>query len=225
MRLLSWNVRDLLGDPRALHRVIRAADPDVMCLQEAPRRPGAALRLWLLERGTGLRCVAGGRRSGGTAVFVAPHVQVDWARAFRLPVTGRFTRTRGAAVADLHAPGTGEITVASVHLPLDADERLDHARLVSRVLQWRGRSVVVAGDLNEPAGAPAWTAWEPLAADPWAVGGPVAATYPAHEPRLRIDAVLTSPRLRALMPEDVPWRPADVRRASDHVPLLAEITA
>src|SRR5512144_553009 len=98
MRLLSWNVRDLLGDPLAVHRVIRSAEPDVVCLQEAPRRPGAAVRLWLLGRGTGLRCVAGGRRSGGTAVFVAPHVRVDWARAFRLPVAGRFTRTRGAAV-------------------------------------------------------------------------------------------------------------------------------
>jgi endonuclease/exonuclease/phosphatase family metal-dependent hydrolase len=229
MRLLSWNVRDLLGDPLALHRVVRAAEPDVVCLQEAPRRPGAALRLWFLERGTGLRCVAGGRRSGGTAVFVAPQVRVGWARAFRLPVTGRFTRTRGVAVADLHAPGVGEVTVASVHLPLRSAERLDHVRRVCEVLRRRGRSVVVAGDLNEPAGAPAWAAWEPCAVDPWGSGGRGSGdggrpTYPADQPRLRIDAVLTSPGLRAHAPDDVPWRHADVARASDHLPLLAEIT-
>jgi endonuclease/exonuclease/phosphatase family metal-dependent hydrolase len=232
VRLLSWNVRDLLGEPAALHRVVRAAEPDVLCLQEAPRRPGAALRLWFLEQGTGLRCVAGGRRSGGTAVFVAQHVRVDWARAFRLPVAGRFTRTRGATVVDLSAPGVGDVTVASVHLPLRADERLEHIRLTCRMLGWRGRSVVVTGDLNEPAGAPAWQAWAPLAHDPWSEGVPHPPgsgrgdrpTFPAHDPRMRIDAVLVSPGLCAHAPDDVPWRHRDVRRASDHLPLLAEIT-
>jgi endonuclease/exonuclease/phosphatase family metal-dependent hydrolase len=221
VRLLSWNLHDLLGDPLAVHRVIRAARPDVACLQETPRRPGAALRLGLLGRRTGLRCVAGGRRSGGTAVFVAPHVRVDWAWAFRLPVNGAFTRTRGACVVDVEAPGVGEVTVASVHLPLRSEERLDHAQRICRVLRWRGRPPVVAGDLNEPAGAPAWTVWEPLVADPWlGAGWP---TFPAWEPALRLDAVLTPPGLCVHTPDGMPWHPGDVLRASDHLPLLVEL--
>ncbi|MDQ1286868.1 MAG: hypothetical protein QG622_433 [Actinomycetota bacterium] len=223
MRLLSWNIRDLLGDPLAVHKVVRSAAPDVVCFQEAPRRPGAAVRLALLGRGTGLRCVAGGRRSGGTALFVGPDVEVRWAAAFRLPTRGRFTRTRGASVADLDVPGLGEVTVASVHLPLDAASRLDHARRVARVLAWRGGTAVVAGDLNEPAGAPAWTCWEtgPSASgpsDPWPEAGP---TYPASSPTVRIDAVLVTPGLRALRVEPGPGEPADVLRASDHLPVLA----
>jgi endonuclease/exonuclease/phosphatase family metal-dependent hydrolase len=225
VRLLSWNIRDLLGDPLAVHRVVRSAQADVVCLQEAPRRPGAALRLALLERGTGLRCVAGGRRSGGTAVFTAPHVGVEWAWAFRLPVVGPFTRTRGASVADLVVPGLGEVTVASVHLPLRADERLDHVRRVREVVRWRGRPGVIAGDLNEPPGAPAWTAWEPLAADVWADDAHAGPTFPAHDPRVRIDALLTAPGLLATVPDPLPWDRNDVRRASDHLPVLAVITA
>lgn len=220
VRLLSWNIRDLLGDPLAVHRVVRAAEPEVVCFQEAPRRPGASLRLGFLERGTGLRCVAGGRRSGGTAVFVAPGVGVRWARAFRLPVRGRFTRTRGASVAGLVVPGFGSLTVASVHLPLDAAERLDHACRVARVLARRGGTTVVAGDLNEPAGAPAWTCWYPAVSDPWPQAGP---TYPAHAPAVRIDAVLVPPELPAYRPDPAPWGRDDVHRASDHLPVLAEI--
>jgi endonuclease/exonuclease/phosphatase family metal-dependent hydrolase len=220
MRLLCWNVRDLLGDPLAVHRVVRAAAPDVVCLQEAPRRPGAWLRLRFLERGFGLRCVAGGRRSGGTAIFVSDHLAVEWARALRLPVTGRSTRTRGTAVADLNGPDLGQVTVASVHLPLKADLRAEHARMVRSLLDRRGRAgVVVAGDFNEPAGSPAWRAWAPLAGDPWPDAGP---TFPAHDPVSRIDGVLVSTGLRADC-LDAAWNLADVRLASDHLPVLAVI--
>lgn len=35
---MSWNLHDLRDDPAAAVRVIRAVDPDVLCLQEVPRR-------------------------------------------------------------------------------------------------------------------------------------------------------------------------------------------
>ena len=101
MRLVTWNVRDFLGDPWALRRVVRALAPDVLCLQEAPRRPGGAWRIARFARDCGLLHVAGGRASGGTALLVAPGVTVRWALAERLPVPGRLTRTRGLVVADL----------------------------------------------------------------------------------------------------------------------------
>jgi endonuclease/exonuclease/phosphatase family metal-dependent hydrolase len=220
MRVLSWNVRDLMGDPLAVHRVVRSIAPDVACLQETPRRPGARLRLRLLERGTGLRLVAGGRRGGGTALLVAPGVRVDWATTVRLPVTGLLTRTRGACVADCIVAGVA-VTVASVHLPLVAEQRLDHARRVARMVRWRGLSAVVAGDLNEPAGAPAWQVWEPLAGDPCPDAAP---TYPAHGPVHRLDAVLTGTSLRVDAYGDGGADPTDVRLASDHVPVVADLS-
>jgi endonuclease/exonuclease/phosphatase family metal-dependent hydrolase len=226
--VLSWNLRDLLGDPLALARVVRAAGPDVACFQEAPRRPGAALRLRGLERRTGLRCVAGGRRSGGTAIFVGEDVEVDWARAFRLPVAGCLTRTRGACVADVRVPANGpatasataRVTVASVHLPLQPGLRVLHARLTAAVVSGRGRPAVIAGDLNEPAGERAWRCWAPLADDPWPSAAP---TFPARGPDRRIDAVLTGPGLQVTSYGEGDWSERDVRLASDHRPVLAVI--
>ena len=221
MRLLCWNIRDLLGDPLALHRVVRAADADVACFQEAPRRPGATLRLGMLARGTGLRCVAGGRRSGGTAIFVAPHVTVRWARTFRLPVARWWSRTRGASVAEVCIAGRPSILVASVHLPLHADSRVAHVDLVGRVLAGRARPTVVAADMNEAPGGPAWAAWAPWLTDPRPDAG---ATFPARGPHTRIDAVLTSPGLQVLA-YAITGSSADVVRASDHLPILTVIDA
>jgi endonuclease/exonuclease/phosphatase family metal-dependent hydrolase len=221
LRVLSWNIRDLLGDPLAVHRVVRAARADVVCFQEAPRRPGAALRLQLLERGTGMRCVAGGRRSGGTAIFVGPVVDVDWARAFRLPVHGAFTRTRGACVAQVRLPGASRVTVATVHLPLHDGLRVRHAELVGQVIRWRGGPAVVTGDFNEPAGSAAWQALAPLVGDRTPDAGP---TFPATGPSTRIDAVLVGDGLRVVHDDDAGCDRDDVRRASDHLPVLAVIT-
>jgi endonuclease/exonuclease/phosphatase family metal-dependent hydrolase len=221
LRVMSWNVRDLLGDPLAVHRVVRAVAPDVVCFQEAPRRPGAALRLWLLGRGVGLRCVAGGRRSGGTAIFVGPRVVVDRAVAFRLPVSGPFTRTRGACVAEVAVPGCGPIVIASLHLPLQQALRIRHVQLVRGLVGRRPLPAVVTGDFNEPAGSPAWRAWTSLAADPCPDAGP---TFPASGPTARIDAVLTGPGVVVTGYHDGGCPPDDVRRASDHLPVVAEIT-
>ena len=222
MRVLSWNLRDLLGDPLAVHRVVRAAGADVACLQEAPRRPGARLRLHLLERATGMRCVAGGRRAGGTAVLVAPAVRVGWACGFRLPVDGWWRRTRGASVVVVRTPGEPAVAVASVHLPLEPPLRPDHVARVRRVLEHRGLPAVVAGDLNEPPGSPAWRAWEPLVADPWP---DAPATYPASGPVHRLDAVLVGAGLRAQGVAEGWCDPDDVRLATDHRPVLAVVTA
>ena len=45
MRVASYNLKDLTLDRAAAARVIRAIDPDVLCLQEVPRRLGASWRV------------------------------------------------------------------------------------------------------------------------------------------------------------------------------------
>ena len=42
LRVASYNVRDLKDDVDAAARVVRAIDPDVLCLQEVPRHPFSA---------------------------------------------------------------------------------------------------------------------------------------------------------------------------------------
>ena len=216
LRVVSWNVRDLLGDPLAVHRVLRALAPDVACLQEVPRRPGSRWRVAALARAAGLLYVAGGRDAGGTALLVSLRAEVGAAAAVRLPVAGRTARTRGAVVAEVGLPGTARVAVAGVHLGLDAGERLQHCALVrSRVAA--GLPLVVCGDLNERPDGAAWTAWGD-ARDPAPDAGP---TFPAASPRSRIDAVLVGPGVEVLSYDDGGADRGDVRAASDHVPVVA----
>lgn len=228
LRLVGYNVRDLLGDRDAAAHVVRSCRPDILCLQEAPRRRLDAHRLTRLAVETGLRLVAGGRGSGGTAVLAHPRLDVVAAHAARLPVAGRLTRTRGYALVTLAHPGGSTLTVASVHLPLRPDERLDHCSRVVVSLRKAGPPpYAVAADLNELPGGPSWTAWGDLVRDPAAEGGAAEPTFPSHGPRQRIDALLLSPDLRAPVVRvagTAEGLDAEVlAAASDHLPLVADL--
>ena len=228
-RLLCYNVHDLLDDPSALAHVIRSCRADVACLQEVQRRPFTRRRVLRLARESGLRWSAGGVGSGGTAVFTSRRVDVLAADVVRLPVTGLFTRTRGFSLAQLRLPGGALLTVVSVHLSLRPAERLRHVDLIRQRLRGLSGPYVVAGDLNEPPTGPAWAAFGPLLSD--AAGGlpeAGAPTYPSRAPRHRIDAVLLSPRLQverlAIAGDAEQLSVDDLRAASDHLPLVADLT-
>jgi endonuclease/exonuclease/phosphatase family metal-dependent hydrolase len=233
LRVVGYNVRDLLDDRDAVAHVVRSCRPDVLCLQEAPRRPGTLRRTVRLARETGLRQVSGGRSSGGTAVLVSPRLDVLTAAAARLPVAHWWTRTRGYALAELRLPDGAEVTVVSVHLPLDVADRVDHgARVRERVAGLADRPLVVSGDLNEEPGGPSWDAFGDLCRDAVELGvdDPAvvdAPTYPARSPHRRIDAVLVSPGVRvlALRPAGAAdgLTHADLVAASDHLPLVADL--
>jgi len=63
LRVLTWNVHDLLGDPIAVAAVLRSAAPDVVALQEAPRLVRSRPKLAALARSANLLFVTGGRES------------------------------------------------------------------------------------------------------------------------------------------------------------------
>jgi endonuclease/exonuclease/phosphatase family metal-dependent hydrolase len=227
LRVASYNVRDLKDDRDAVAAVLRTLRCDVVCLQEVPRRWVERPRVRRLAREAALRWACGGRASGGTAVFVSRRVDLVGAAAFRLPVTGPFTRTRGVAVATVRL-ASATLTVASVHLPLDAEQRVTHARIVRAYLASQPApggaptSLVVAGDLNEPPGGPAWVVLGVGLLDV-AAGPDAAPTFPARQPRRRIDAVLVSDGVQVT---DVPVPDCsldDLRSASDHLPVLADL--
>ena len=221
LRVLTWNVHDMLGDPLAVHRVLRAARADVVCLQEASRWPGSRHRLAELARQCGLYFTCGGRASAGTAVLTGLRVEVRASRARTLPVQGWWTRPRGWAGAVVRLPGTQPVAVVSMHLGLSPGERADHvARLLADRLD-SGVPTILAGDLNESPGGASWLAFLEHLRDPGLGTEP---TYPAARPRRRIDAVLVDPALEVVSygwPE--PVVEVDVLAASDHRPVLAEI--
>ena len=152
LRVASYNLRDLKDDVDAAVRVVRAIEPDVLCLQEVPRHPFSGHRVADLARRCGLMWAGGHRGSGGTTILTALRVDVGDARHERLPVP-RMQRERGYAVATVALPGRDLLEVVSVHLSLDADERARHAGDVLRTLP-SDRPLVAGGRPQRGGGRP-----------------------------------------------------------------------
>lgn len=231
LRVASWNLRDLRDDVAAAARVVRAIDPDVLCLQEVPRHPFSGHRVARFARRCELSFAGGHRGSGGTTVLTRPALAVHETRHVGLPVPW-LQRRRGYAVAHVGWPGHQPVTVASIHLGLDADQRERHvAQLLAEL--GHGAPLVVAGDLNELSGGRAWTA---LSSRLPQVSGEEP-TFPARRPRLCIDAVFASRGVTARSaggsvsaPGDEDGRrptavlpAADLAAASDHLPVWVDL--
>jgi endonuclease/exonuclease/phosphatase family metal-dependent hydrolase len=218
LRILTYNVHGLHDDGAALAAVVRAADPDVVCVQEAPKYLRWRAKCAALAREWGLLYVAGGGTAGGTALFVHLRIDVDEPRDVALSRKYGWP-DRGVASAVVTRDGT-RLAVASIHLPLDAARRHEHAQHArERVAAHGTPHQLVAGDLNESPPGPSWQAL--------GIGGLVdldpdcGPTFPAARPTKRIDAILATPGVE-VVEHHVLDSPA-VSRASDHRPLLAVV--
>jgi endonuclease/exonuclease/phosphatase family metal-dependent hydrolase len=228
IRLLSYNLRSLRDDKKALVRIIRALRPDIACFQEMPRffrwrekRRTLAGQCELEEEGAT-------RRAAGLAVYTGPGVRVLH-REHRLLTRVPRLHRRGVALAVVEVGGV-RLVAASTHLDLHDTARRAHA---GQVLSSIGRlrtaydaPAVIAGDINEPPGGAAWT----LLARPFPDAHAIAPagdgdTYSAVYPRRRIDGVFADPTIRVIGC-GVPIEPSqigDYALATDHRPVLAEL--
>ncbi|HET7761490.1 MAG TPA: endonuclease/exonuclease/phosphatase family protein [Phycicoccus sp.] len=219
LRVASYNTRDFLDDHHLAARVVRALDPDVLCLQEVPRRLFARWRLARFARRCGLRPTGSHRGSGGTSILVSERVRLESAAHHRLPVRWP-DRTRGWALARVRLVGGAEVTVVSLHLSLRAEERERHTEAVLRALADAG-PLVVAGDLNEGADGAAWRRLD--VPDRLRLVAPDGPTFPAHSPRRRLDVVFASPSLRPLPHREVLLPDRVWAAASDHRPVWVDL--
>lgn len=135
---------------------------------------------------------------------------------------------RAVTLAVLGFPDRDPLIVADTHLDVDPHARSRHAAelgvLLARARARHRAPLVLAGDLNEQPGEPAW---QRLGADlldayPRAPVGD-GRTYPARAPRRRIDAIFVSEsiRVRAVWVPDQPT--VDLCGASDHRPVVADL--
>ena len=215
LRVLTFNIRQLRDDRSAVLEVLRAADADVVAVQEPPRGPFGARRLRSLAHEAGLDVAVVGGAARTTALLVRRGLPVG--RAFGARLVSRPGRTRrGLAVADVAG-----VRVISTHLGLSAAERERHlVRLLLLVAGAPGPGTVVAGDLNEQPGGPTWRRLGTKLRDVTAGVGP---THPSKDPKHRIDVVLVSGSLSGVRAGTPDVADDVVRRASDHRPVLAEI--
>ncbi len=217
LRVASYNVRYFRDDKAALARVVRALDPDVLCLQEVPRRILARTRIGSFARDCGMYWSGAHQGSGGTTMLTSLRVRLAQVHHRPLPVVPR-TERRGFTMAMVTAPGSAPVVVAGVHLSLDRDERVRHVQLIHDAAP-PGLAFILAGDLNEQSDGAAWS-W--LAQRLTWVSDP-ANTFPARAPRKTIDAVFASPWLPVTPPEPVDLDVDDLRVATDHRPVWCDV--
>ncbi len=229
VKVATYNVHGCVGRdgnfaPERIARVIAEIDADVVALQEMASGTesdpeGACV---LLREQFGGHAVWAPTLDRGAYEFgnlllsrwpVVSSAVIDLALMRREP--------RNAVSARLSAP-FGTFHVVATHLGLKADERNEQAVLLRQTISESpvGEPVLMMGDFN------AWHPFShllrtlrPVLTEP--VPGPVA-TFPARWPVLALDRIL----LRMPGSRCVVRRHASelARVASDHLPLVAEIT-
>jgi endonuclease/exonuclease/phosphatase family metal-dependent hydrolase len=218
LRVLSYNVRSLRDDAQAVSTVIRACEPDVVCIQEAPRFLRWRSKCAALARESGLVVVTGGRPAGAMLLLASLRVRVVHAQDILLS-RKKGLHQRGIALATLELGGA-QFSLGSIHLDLEASERRRHVdEIVQRASSCQA-PVIVAGDINEEPDGPAWRALAQAYPDAFELaplGG--ANTYSAAEPVRRIDGIFVD-RVVTVQSCGVPDVPG-IERASDHRPVLA----
>ncbi|WP_213450708.1 endonuclease/exonuclease/phosphatase family protein [Rhizomonospora bruguierae] len=222
LRVVSYNVHSSRDDRDALADVVRELRPDVLVVQEGPRRFRWRHRTAALARSFDLVVAEGGLHSLGNLLLTSLRVRVLASRSVRYPLTpGR--HMRGAAIATCAVEGV-RFAVAGTHLSTDPQERPAQARQFREAVAGLDAPLVAGVDVNEgPAGG---TAWNVLAEGMVDVAERTGAgnrhTFPVAHPYERIDALFVDPRIevRGYRVVDTPA----ARRASDHFAIVADLT-
>ena len=220
LRVLSYNVHGLRDDRAALSGLVRDLAPDVVVVQEAPRRFRWRHRCAALADDFGMVVAAGGLPSLGNLLLTTLRVRVHDTWTLRYPLTpGR--HLRGAVFARCSVRGSGFV-VSGSHLATDPAERPDQAARWKAALAEVDGPLIAAGDLNEGPGGGAWRTVADGLIDAAGAGGPgERATFPATVPRTRLDALFVSPDIEVGRYDVIETEQA--RRASDHLPVLADL--
>jgi endonuclease/exonuclease/phosphatase family metal-dependent hydrolase len=220
LRVLSYNVHGQRDDVDALAAVVREVEPDVVIVQEGPRRFRWRHKTGALADRLGLVVAAGGLPSLGNVLLTNLRVRVHRTWCQRFPLTpGR--HLRGAVFAECSVRSTRFVVVGS-HLSTDPAERPGQAALLKRELSGLDLPMIIGADLNENSGGAAWrTIADGLTDAAVPVGRADRFTFPCANPRDRIDALFVDPRITVTDYDALDTE--QTRRASDHFPVLADL--
>jgi endonuclease/exonuclease/phosphatase family metal-dependent hydrolase len=221
VRVVVHNVRGFRDGSERLVRLVGHFRPDVLLLNET----GSRWRLRRFENALGMDLAADPwsplRRRVKDAVLVRPPWSIVGHRQHRFE-GGPWLYPRGALLTELER-GDAKLCAISMHLGLHPRERLAYARTLVALVDGVDTPIVVGGDLNEEPDGRAVGLLSERFRDAWLLGGDSEGeTFPADEPTARIDYLFVSEGIvveRVLVPPG-----PDAREASDHRPLVAELT-
>lgn len=232
LRAATYNVHGCVGTdgryaPDRIGAVLGELEADVIGLQEVDnRRPNhrGLHQFAYLERASGFAAVAGPniiseRGDYGNALLT--RLAVAAVRHIDLSLRGR--EPRGAIDADLAGPN-GPLRVVVTHFGLSPRERRAQVSMLLDALGYGPHAehgdepTLLLGDLNEwlPGGGPRLTALGRRFPAHYA-----GRTWPASWPLLRLDRIYANPAPACA--RVAAHRSALARRASDHLPLMADL--
>jgi endonuclease/exonuclease/phosphatase family metal-dependent hydrolase len=212
---MSYNVHGLKDDRAALVSLVREHAPDVLVVQEAPRRFRWRHKCAALADDVNMVVAVGGLPALGNLILVNLRVRVHETWCMRYPLTpGR--HLRGAAFVRGSVRG-GNFTVSGSHLATDPAERPSQAALWKEALAGIEGPVIAAADLNEGPGGGAWRTVE----DGLVSSAAGRFTFPATLPARLIDGLFVTPDITIDKYEVVESDLA--RQASDHLPVFADL--
>ena len=224
LRVVSYNVQLGFTDAGELNieevaAVLASLRPDVIALQEVPRGflPAAGIDMigWL-QHALGMPHVAFQSSSPGALhgnAILSRHL-IGRVATRSFPRAGT-ALPRGALAATVQRPGGPDVRVISAHLPPGGTTTDRDARVSALLDLWDGEpSTVVALDANARPGS---TLMASIAEAGLVVPDDDTPTFPSRAPTARIDYVLHSDDLTAVVVE-VPRS-----RASDHLPVLTVV--
>lgn len=226
LRVLTYNIHHAEGtdgklDVDRIVRVIRAAAPDVVCLQEVdrglPRTQGLNLpRLFAEKLGMTAVFDANYRFDGGE-YGNATFTRLPIVRHENIGLPNPNQKEPRGCLRTVIKLGDREIDILNTHLGLEGEERRQQAEAIRQAL--RPVPAVLAGDLNENENAPGVRRLLEVLGDPAEGASQSLFTASAAKPRRRIDFILASKEFSPLSTQVIAT--PDTPVASDHLPFLA----
>ena len=243
LRLLSYNIRyGGRGREDLLAAVIRAAEPDVVILQEATIRSVVET----LAKATGLVRFDARPRSSTGYLTRLPVVQHAWhrpfgarhaflelelaepaMRVFGLHLSAWFSnwteRRRafeiGSLLHSIRAHQDGLHVIAGDFNALAPGERLRVELMPSwiRAMVWLSGRDIARHTIQHMLDQKYFDVWRTLHPDE------AGFTFPSWDPHVRLDYVFMPERYRARVARCDVFTPAEAKQASDHFPLLVEL--
>jgi endonuclease/exonuclease/phosphatase family metal-dependent hydrolase len=223
LRVLTWNIHRGIGpdgryDLGRVVELIRRHDPDIVALQEIDSRG----RVHGAESPLAFLTGALGRHVAEARTILAADGHYGHALISRWPLSSPLLhdisvsrREPRFAIEATAATAAGPIHLAAVHLGVWIGERKRQARRLAQIADSGAALSVMLGDFND------WP-WRGVVRRTLAAALPGRTrhrTFPAWWPLLRLDRVYCRPP-QALVRS---WTDPAGRRASDHLPVIAEI--
>lgn len=244
LRVMTYNIRGGRGlddriDLGRIAEVVASFGPDVVALQEVDCGhsrgdavdQAAALAAQLGMEAAFAPCLA--RGGGWSGIATLTRLPLLATEQVELPTRAELRRSepRRALVTRLawrpggsaHQPAAegggaqhadGEFELVNTHLSVRSGERRAQAAAIACGLA--SRAMIIAGDLN----CPGWSRPFRALCCGLREAAPGARSWPARFPLIQIDHILYRGRLDVLA--SGAWRASGARRASDHLPVVAE---